>query len=112
MAFQCRNCGATEPAGAAGDNAVPGACHVCRAGVEYVIHPGGTGFDRVFHPENWIVLADLSDKELAKDFPRHGLKPDDVVAHKAKHAGPPPGGLTFVTTAEEAPGAKDRAAQH
>lgn len=79
MAFQCKNCGAVEPASAAGENDVPLACHVCRAGVHY--NPDGT---RTYKPENWIKLADLSDAQLAKGHHVHGLKPEHVVAHKGK----------------------------
>lgn len=79
IAFQCKNCGAVEPAEAAGENDVPLACHVCRHGVHY--NPDGT---RQYVPENWIKLADLSDAQLAKGFHVHGLKREHVVAHKGE----------------------------
>lgn len=78
IAFQCKNCGAVEPAEAAGENDVPLACHICRAGVHF--NPDGT---KVYVPENWIKLADLSDAQLAKGHHVHGLKR----AHVAKHKG-------------------------
>jgi hypothetical protein len=111
-AFQCKNCGALEPAGAAGDNAVPSQCHVCRAGVEFKLHPGGTGFDRILKPENWIVLADLDEKQLKADFHRHGLTADRVARHKvAADTAAPTAGKTVVTTADESVGSKDKAVQ-
>jgi hypothetical protein len=82
MAFQCRNCGAVAPAGAAGDNDLPHACHICRHGIKYIVSEDGTHVDKQHDPKNWIVLADLSPEELAKDFHRHGLKAKDVVKHK------------------------------
>ncbi len=112
FAFQCQNCGAVEPAGAAGDNAKPGACHVCRHGVKYEVHPDGTGFNVIQQPENWIVLADLEPGELAKDFHRHGLKPENVAKHTPKNPGSatPATGKTVITTADEKVGSKDKAA--
>lgn len=109
FAFQCKNCGAVEPAEAAGENEVPSACHVCRHGVSYEVHPDGTGFDKVYAPDNWIKLAELKPEELAKDFHRHGLKPEHVVAHKPKNTGPPPAGQSVVRAAVETVGSKDKA---
>jgi len=110
FAFQCNHCGAIEPAEAAGENPVPFACHVCRHGVRYEMAPDGTGFTVIREPENWVVLADLSDKELAKDFQRlHGLTRANVVAHKVKgEAAPNPGATAHVRTADERVGAKDK----
>lgn len=109
FAFQCKNCGAIEPAEAAGENEVPAACHACRRGVRYAVHPDGTGFDKIYEPENWIKLADLSPEDLAKDFHRHGLKPEHVGAHKPKNTGPPPAGKSVVRAAGEAVVSQDKA---
>lgn len=106
MAFQCRNCGAVEPAEAAGDNELPSACHACRAGVKWEIIDGQP--HKVFHPENWIKLADLSEKDLAKGFDVHGLKPEHVVAHKGFKNKTSPGGIAHERNAEEVIGQKDQ----
>lgn len=107
FAFQCKNCGALEPAEAAGENAVPLACHVCRAGVGWKIVEGQPV--REFHPENWIVLADLTPEQLAADFGRHGITHDRVVRHEAKQAGPPPGGRILERVTQEDVGSLDQA---
>lgn len=109
-AFQCKHCDALETRDAAGDNSVPGACHVCRHGVRYKAHEDRTDFDKVFEPEKWIILADLSEKQLAADFHRHGLTPAKVVRHPPKEpASPMPAGKTVIATAQETPGSKDKA---
>ena len=107
FAFQCKHCGAVESAEAAGDNPVPGACHNCRHGVRYEMNSDGTGFTVVREPENWIILAELSQKDLAADFKRHGLTPDQVSEHKPKTSGPPEGG-SHEATATERVGTKDK----
>lgn len=112
FAFQCKHCGAVEPAEAAGENALPRACHACRHGMKFEVHPDGTGFSMIDQPENWIVLADLTEKELAADFHRHGLKPDRVTRHKPPASNVSVGtatGKTVIATAEETPGIKDKA---
>jgi hypothetical protein len=107
-AFQCKHCGSIAPAEAAGDNALPHACHVCRHGVRFEVSADGTNVNKVFVPENWIVLADLSPEELAKNFNIHGLTPDKVSRHTAKVAAPPQG-KTVIVTADETVGIKDKA---
>jgi hypothetical protein len=107
MAFQCRNCGAVEPPDAAGDNEVPSACHVCRAGVEWKLIDGQP--HKVYHPENWIKLAELTPPELAKGFVFHGLKPENVVKHAVFKFKSPPGGIVHEREAVEKIGAKDKA---
>jgi hypothetical protein len=110
FAFQCKNCGAVEPAEAAGDNAVPGACHACRHGVKFEVNEDGTGFTVLRDPDNWIVLADLDEKELAKDFKRHGLKSEDIERHEFTPAeNPGNGGASVKVHAKETIGSKDKA---
>lgn len=105
FAFQCKHCGAVEPADAAGENAVPRACHSCRHGVKFEVNPDGTGFTVVDDPSNWIILADLSDEELAEDFARHGLTKSNVTRHTAK--GSPPQGARIEAMAGERVGSSD-----
>ena len=68
-AFKCANCGALEEPQAAGENATPTACHVCGHGVSY---DPVTGI-RQLHPDNWIVLADMTPDEAAahQEFYKH-----------------------------------------
>jgi len=66
FAFQCKHCGALEPAAAAGENEVPHACHVCGHGVKFEVDASGTNVNKVYEPDNWLVLADASQEELAK----------------------------------------------
>lgn len=47
-AFKCKNCGTLEIAEAAGENPVPRACRICRA---------GDG-----DPSNWITLPESTHK--------------------------------------------------
>jgi hypothetical protein len=107
FAFQCKNCGAVEPAEAAGDNALPSACHICRHGVKYALNEDGTGFTVTLDPSNWIVLADLSPEELATGFDKHGLTAENIVRHAGKGS-PPPGGAHIVAAAETI-GSQDKA---
>jgi hypothetical protein len=100
FAFKCQTCGALEPAETAGQNEVPGACHICRSGVELTM--GQDGFTVTHHPENWIKLWELSARELAA----HGLHKEDVVAHT--HKGKLPKGKALDVTATEGIGGKDR----
>src|SRR4029077_13020137 len=86
-AFQCKNCGTLETAEAAGDNPVPRACRICRAGVRFEMAADGSGFSVIEDPDNWIVLADSG--------------------HKGKVAAPPKG-KNKTATATERMGAKDR----
>lgn len=58
FAFQCKHCGAMEPAEAAGDNDLPSACHICRHGVKFEMNSDGTGFTVTLDPDNWIVLGE------------------------------------------------------
>lgn len=106
MAFQCANCGAVEPADAAGENEVPSACHACRAGVEWTIIDGQP--HKVYHPENWIKLAELDAKELEKGHHLHGLTAENVVAHKGWKHKTAPGGIVQEVHANDSVGAKDK----
>lgn len=104
-AFKCKNCGALEPAGNAGEREKPRACHVCGAGVKYSVNESGTGVTQADDPGNWIVLADATDKELKAS----GLAAKDVEVHKGKlAAGPAKGpGKKVNRTAGESVGAED-----
>ena len=64
---------------------------------------------KVYHPENWIKLADLSPKELAKGQGIHGLTAGDVEPHTDFKYATPPGGAVHERSAEEKVGAKDKA---
>jgi hypothetical protein len=92
-AFQCKNCGALEESSAAGENAVPSACHICGHGVG--------------DPANWIILADLSDAELKKGFARHGLTKASVAKHTATVSHPPSHGKAVKIAVVEKMGSKD-----
>lgn len=70
-AFRCRNCNSLEPAELAGERDVPIKCPTCGAGVTWTIDAGGNPI-RTENPENWIVLADLSDDELEEVTDFHG----------------------------------------
>lgn len=102
FAFQCKNCGAIEPAEAAGDNELPSACHICRHGVKYSMNEDGTGFTVTLHPENWIVLADVPSGELPQ-----GLTAEEIVRHVGKHPSPA-GGTTINVHATEQVGSTDK----
>ena len=68
-AFRCMNCGALEPAEAAGDNPLPGACHICGHGVRFDPLTGA----KSYVPENWDVLAELSAGRRAEILKFHRL---------------------------------------
>jgi len=97
-AFQCKNCGHTVSALEAGEQKLPRACPVCRVGDK-----GGQG-----DPENWIVLAELSDKDLKQGFAKHGLTRADIEEHSATQP-EPSSDVAHVRTATEGVGAKDKA---
>ena len=74
-AFRCRNCGHLEGTEHAGENPIPGACHVCGKGVSY--HFDGTISHWLSEPDNWEILADAKPGRL-KEL---GLEEGDVYAH-------------------------------
>ena len=77
-AFQCKNCGHLEPAGVAGEREKPRACSICGAGIKHTVNEAGTQHSQVEDPDNWIVLADATDKELKA----LGLAAKDIEVHK------------------------------
>ncbi len=83
--FQCKNCGALIPDHHTRDfENFPAVCHVCQHGVTVSDNPH-MGMSMVKpDPDNWIVLADLPEGELAKDPKREHLKPGQVVRHVVK----------------------------
>lgn len=135
-AFRCRTCGHFEAAAHAGVNAIPDACSVCDAGVVHdpegralgreladpktteqrrqeiaarmMNRPASTAANKQRRPENWEVLADLSEDQLKA----HGLKTSQVVRHVPLHApvpvGRPP--RTVHVTASDGVGTKDQVA--
>ena len=100
--FKCSNCGHLEAAEAAGENTLPSACSTCGHGVKF---DPVTGI-RSFEPENWVVLADLSDSEItgmgltAKQVKKHKPFAPGDVSRTALHV---------VRDAEESMGAEDKA---
>ena len=67
FAFRCKNCNTLETAEYAGERDVPIKCATCGAGVSFDKQGVKTE-----DPDNWIVLADLSDAELKKVTAYHG----------------------------------------
>lgn len=70
-AFRCRNCNSLLEAAAAGERTVPIKCPSCGAGVSWRIADNGDPI-KTENPDNWIVLADLTGKELAEVTDYHG----------------------------------------
>lgn len=105
-AFQCKNCNSLEGPDAAGELEVPTACRVCGKGVSFDEESGA----RILEPDNWIVLADLKEKELAKFSKDYGIDPDfhRIVAHTPAAPGPQ-GGANIDRSAEETVGGEDQA---
>ena len=81
-AFRCRSCGHLEEAGQAGERRVPAACRYCGAGVTFDSRTGAKTYDE----DNWIVLAELADKELQPILEFHAIARADVVRHRPKPA--------------------------
>jgi hypothetical protein len=77
-AFRCQNCGHLEGTQHAGDNPIPGACHVCGKGVSY--HFDGTIAHWVSEPDNWEILAKAPKSRLAE----LGLEAKEVYEHPVK----------------------------
>lgn len=75
-AFRCRNCNSLADSAHAGERAVPAKCSTCGAGVRF--SPDGI---KTYDEDNWLVLADASDHELAQVFKFHAIGPDDVEVH-------------------------------
>lgn len=82
-AFKCNTCGHLEDSANAGERETPAACRTCGAGVSFDPVSG----IKQYHPENWTVLADLSDDELAA-LPQR-LERKDVAKHKPAPASDP-----------------------
>lgn len=72
--FRCRNCGALEPAEAAGENARPGACHVCGHGVRFDPLTGA----KSYVIDNWDVLTELPAVERDRILKFHRLEVSDL----------------------------------
>lgn len=83
-AFRCRNCNSLESADAAGERRVPIKCPTCGAGVSW--SPDGV---RTEDPDNWIVLAELSDKELKPILEYHAIDAAEIEAHTPLKAADP-----------------------
>lgn len=79
-AFRCRNCNMLEESGHAGEQDVPRGCRLCGAGHHFILNAAGVP-ESVEEPENWIVLADLSDKELAPILAYHKIEASDIGKH-------------------------------
>lgn len=77
-AFRCRNCNSLEEAAHAGENTVPRRCRICGAGGSFDPKTGLFVPD----PDNWIVLADLPDHELAPILEHHAIAADEIVRHE------------------------------
>jgi hypothetical protein len=75
-AFRCLNCNSLEESAHAGERAVPAKCRTCGAGVSY----SSDGI-KTYHPENWVVLADLPEDELQPILEYHALDVAEVEAH-------------------------------
>lgn len=129
-AFRCVNCGHLVPPEHAGENERPHACPVCGRGVTFQIDPSAKddldrilremadpGADRVrlleqltalprekvYHPENWEVLAEADDARL-EDL---GLVPDDVCEHEPEKITTPRQGRFFKAEADDGAGSDD-----
>ena len=75
-AFRCKTCNSLEPAALAGERPVPIKCPTCGAGVTF--SPDGI---RTEDPSNWVVLADLSDKELKPILEYHAIDASEIEGH-------------------------------
>lgn len=106
-AFKCRNCGSLEGPDAAGELEQPAACRVCGKGLHFDDSTGA----RVLEPENWIVLADLSESELAELSEIHRFDPDThrIVAHTPALSSADRAPESIDRSAEESLGGEDQA---
>jgi hypothetical protein len=73
-AFKCNTCGHLATSDEAGERDFPAACTTCGAGVAFT--PAGI---KTYNDDNWTVLADLPEGELAK-LPQK-LSRKDVAKH-------------------------------
>ena len=106
-AFQCKNCNSLEGPDAAGELEVPAACRVCGSGVTFDEDSGA----RILDPDNWIVLANLSEKELAKVSADYGFDSDAyrVVSHTPALSSADREPISIDRSAEESIGGEDQA---
>lgn len=106
-AFQCVNCNSFEGPDAAGELEVPTACRICGKGVTFDEDTGA----RILQPENWIVLADLSDKDRAKIEKDYGLDPEShrIVAHTPTLSAADREPMSIDRSADETIGGEDQA---
>jgi len=104
-AFRCKNCNSLAEASHAGERTVPAKCSTCGAGI--LFSPTG---EMTYQEDNWIVLADLSDKEVAPILDYHKISADDVEAHApAMAAAASRAPIHVVAEANEGIGAEDKA---
>lgn len=105
-AFQCQNCNSFEGPDAAGELEVPTACHICGKGVTFDEVTGA----RILEPDNWIVLADLTEAQQNKIASTYGFDPDThrIVSHTPTVPGEQ-GGSNIDRSAEETIGGEDQA---
>lgn len=106
FAFRCRTCRHLVEAEAAGERTLPAACPACGAGVSF----NPTSGAKIYHEDNWVVLADLPDDELGEVLEFHGIERKQVNRHKpfpAAPAGREP--QSIERTAEETLGVEDHA---
>lgn len=98
-AFRCKTCGRKEVSDNAAEAQHPHCCCVCGAGVGWT--PKGV---KLYHPENWEVLADCTPERLAE----LELTPEQVERHEPwpRHATSRPPKHIHVT-AEDGPGTTD-----
>lgn len=106
-AFKCKNCGSLEGPDAAGELEVPAACRVCGKGVSFDEETGV----RILDPDNWIVLADLSESELEKVSKIHAFDPDlhRIVSHTPIPSTADREPVSIDRSADESVGSEDQA---
>jgi predicted RNA-binding Zn-ribbon protein involved in translation (DUF1610 family) len=134
-AFRCKNCGQLVRGEHAGENLLPHACPVCKAGVTLAIDPSAKArFDEIvkelgdintapqrrdvlareladlpreklYHEDNWEVLADCDGKRL-KEL---GLKPEHVGKYEPKVITKPRQGRVVRAEAADGPAVSDGA---
>jgi DNA mismatch repair protein MutH len=85
-AFKCKNCGHLAEAGEAGERHLPAACRICGSGVHFDPATGAKQYD----DDNWLVLADLTAKQLKEVTDFHG----DIAIEQHKAAPSYPEGKT------------------
>lgn len=101
LAFRCKKCGRVHTSDDAAEAKHPHACQVCGAGVTFL--PNGT---KVFDPDNWESLADLTSERLAE----LGLHSSNIEHHKpwpAQSTNRPPRNIEV--SASDSTGTRDSA---